>query len=221
VLITLAIIGIIAAITIPSIVANHQKRTLETQFAKAYRTITQAVNLAIAEHGNLDTWSWQSSWTGEEMDNFVKKYFSPYLNVVKFCPSEDSNAKCFADVTYTTKDGQNAIVFDARKEPRVKLADGNSIYFNFSGYNSDSTTWAISINIDTNGDKKPNLIGYDVHSFDILPQIDKFALGGLYYYDTNTFKKRTKEEIESLCLNNIGGWNCGVRMLNDGFKINY
>ena len=35
VLITLAIIGIIAAITIPSIVANHQKKALETQFTKA------------------------------------------------------------------------------------------------------------------------------------------------------------------------------------------
>jgi len=54
VLITLAIIGVIAAITIPSIVANHQKKTLETQFAKAYRTLTNAVNLAVVDHGDFN-----------------------------------------------------------------------------------------------------------------------------------------------------------------------
>jgi len=83
VLITLAIIGIIAAITIPSIVANHQKRTLETQFAKSYRTLSQAVNLAVAEHGGIETWDWKETWTAEERDAFVKKYLLPYLNQEK------------------------------------------------------------------------------------------------------------------------------------------
>jgi len=57
-------------------VANHQKKQLETSFAKAYRTLSQAVNLAVAEHGGIETWPWKEEYTYEGKNEFVKTYIT-------------------------------------------------------------------------------------------------------------------------------------------------
>lgn len=49
VLITLGVIGVVAALTIPSLSANYQKRVLTTQLQKAYSEISQAGALVMAE----------------------------------------------------------------------------------------------------------------------------------------------------------------------------
>ncbi len=55
-LITLAIIGVVAAMTIPSLVQKYQERTRITQLKKVYSVLSNAYNLAILEHGMPDTW---------------------------------------------------------------------------------------------------------------------------------------------------------------------
>ena len=42
VLITLGIIGVVAALTIPTLITNYKARKLHTQFLKSYSTIQQA-----------------------------------------------------------------------------------------------------------------------------------------------------------------------------------
>ena len=42
VLITLGIIGVVAAITLPTLIANYQKKVLETQYKVAVTTLSQA-----------------------------------------------------------------------------------------------------------------------------------------------------------------------------------
>jgi len=51
VLITLGIIGVVAAMTLPTLIAKHQKRVLEKQFIKAYSLISQAAKKAEADLG--------------------------------------------------------------------------------------------------------------------------------------------------------------------------
>ncbi len=51
VLITLAIIGVVAAITIPAIIANYQDKVLETAYKKSMSVLSNALNLAIANNG--------------------------------------------------------------------------------------------------------------------------------------------------------------------------
>ena len=43
VLVTLGIISVVAALTIPSLIQNHNKRIIETRLQKFYSTINQAV----------------------------------------------------------------------------------------------------------------------------------------------------------------------------------
>ncbi len=55
-LITLAIIGVVAALTIPSVVQKYEESVTQNRLKTTYSTIYNAYNLLIAEKGTLDTW---------------------------------------------------------------------------------------------------------------------------------------------------------------------
>jgi len=207
VLITLAIIGIIAAITIPSIVANHQKRTLETQFAKMYRTLQQVVNLAVAEHGDISTWDFiNGQATDEQKVAFIEKYFLPYLNVAKFC-AQDGH-ECFSE-KYKLKNGNNW----NPSSTAVVLADGTMINIYFNPNNCiDNKSNCVNFNPDINGVKKPNTFGLDLFTFQFIPATGEFLPQG---------SKKTYEEIKTACKSGTSGVECGALIILDGFKMNY
>ena len=56
VLITLGIIGVVSAITLPTVVQNYQKQATVAKLKKAYTTINQAILLSIAENGDYADW---------------------------------------------------------------------------------------------------------------------------------------------------------------------
>ena len=57
VLITLTIIGVIAAITIPSFIADQDERATVTRVKKFNSTMQQAYKLAVAEYGPITRWN--------------------------------------------------------------------------------------------------------------------------------------------------------------------
>lgn len=56
VLITLGIIGVVAALTIPTLIANHNKSVVEQKMKKFYSMINQALILAEEQHGDKKFW---------------------------------------------------------------------------------------------------------------------------------------------------------------------
>ena len=56
VLITLGIIGVVAALTIPVLTQNYKKRVVETRLQKFYSTINQVINLAEIDYGLREDW---------------------------------------------------------------------------------------------------------------------------------------------------------------------
>ena len=84
VLITLGIIGVVAALTIPTLISNHQKKVYVTQLKKSVNTLTNGFKLMLADAGvdslentNLITTGGTPPYTyntlnGEEL----KKYFN-------------------------------------------------------------------------------------------------------------------------------------------------
>lgn len=224
VLITHAIIGIVAAMTIPSIISSHQKTALAAQFAKTYRTLSQIINLAIAEHGEIDSWDWSAEdMSKEDMDAFVRKYFIPYLNVAKFYSSNGSAGFCFPK---KIRGLYNSIELDknSRGYPQVLLADGSCLQFNFWGQDTAQNQRSMSIDVDVNSVKKPNVVARDNFGFDLFSLTNEFLPVGVnklgtYNEETKSFKKRTPEKIIQACVNT--GWECNARILMDGFKMNY
>ena len=76
-LITLGIIGVVAALTIPILIQNYKKREVETSLKKIYTTVNQAIKKAELDYGDYHTWESGPNGTGA-----IEKYFIPYLNVI-------------------------------------------------------------------------------------------------------------------------------------------
>lgn len=94
VLITLGIIGIIAAITMPLLVQKNNNRVVETRLKKFYSAINQAIILAEVDYG--DKKYWYKDVKGAEIDKdgnivlgssnveiWFNKYLAPYMKIIK------------------------------------------------------------------------------------------------------------------------------------------
>lgn len=76
VLITLGIIGVVAALTMPTLIQSHKKHVVETRLKHFYSVINQAVKLSEAYNGDKTTWS--VSENGQFWN-----YIEPYLKYTK------------------------------------------------------------------------------------------------------------------------------------------
>ena len=77
VLITLGIIGVVAALTLPSLITNYQKQIIETRLSKFYTTMNQAVLNSQIENGDFRDWELSSE------KNLYDAYLKKYLKTVK------------------------------------------------------------------------------------------------------------------------------------------
>jgi len=73
VLITLGIIGVVAAMTLPTIVANYQKQATVGKIKKFYTNMNQVYLRAQADNGEYSTWSYNN------VEDYYNKYIKPYL----------------------------------------------------------------------------------------------------------------------------------------------
>ena len=83
VLITLAVIGIVAAMTIPTLINKYQEKVTVTKVKKMYSTLNQAVKLAEVDNGPVATWNLPGYTNGGSQ--MFYSYLQPYLRVTKEC----------------------------------------------------------------------------------------------------------------------------------------
>ena len=84
VLITLGIIGVVAAITIPGLITNYQKHVVETKLSKFNATMNQAMRLSMVDNGDPDSWVERyHTYSYAETLEFVNTYFLPYMKILK------------------------------------------------------------------------------------------------------------------------------------------
>lgn len=87
VLITLGIIGVVAAMTIPTLMSSYRKKVIETRLSKFYSTINQALKLAEADYDDRSGWDelgngYIEDENGDSVpaaESWVKKYLVPYI----------------------------------------------------------------------------------------------------------------------------------------------
>lgn len=96
VLITLGIIGVVAAMTIPTMITNYQKHVVETKLTKFNSTLNQALRMSSAENGDPDAWVTQNkNYTYNENVEFLHTYFFPYIKYLHYVPcSNDTSNVC-------------------------------------------------------------------------------------------------------------------------------
>ena len=69
VLITLGIIGVVAALTLPNIITNYQKKVTVERLKKTYSTLWQAVQMSVVDNDEVETWNFQLP-----INEFMDKY---------------------------------------------------------------------------------------------------------------------------------------------------
>ena len=164
VLITLGIIGVVAAMTMPSLIQNYQEKATVTKLKKCYSLVSQAYVSILNDEGGSDTLQ-----AGDDLEMMEK--FGKYLKYQKTC---GRNKGCFPNVTYksVTGNGYSKWEDDTSDRSRAILTDGTLIMFNKSamwGGNEGNYLYA-QIYVDINGFKGPNQLGRDFFYFYINPE---------------------------------------------------
>ena len=213
VLITLGIIGIVAAITIPSFITRYQKRETATRLKATYSIIANALKLAEEENGDLD---FTGSTTLENFD----KYLLPYLKLT----SKQLNG---GKISFLYPDGK-------RKEQALSvIAAGGYSYTLLSGVQifvpkDLSFTNRIGMLIDLNGyNSPPNKMGRDAFYLMVVPEL------GVHFnqynddeYNSGIFTKKSREQLKNgpaqynyQCNKQGNGMWCGALIQRDGWTI--
>ena len=223
VLITLVIIGVIAAITVPTLMNKIRNDDLVQKFKKSYSVLAQAFALAQAENGPLDTWDWSSMESGH---NNVKNYIIPKMQVQKKC-YEIGSGNCIT-WAWNKIDGSSwQIPSQNNHEIQFILNDGMAFSVNVRANCIENRTQCLDIHLDTNGKKGPNRRGRDLFSFYAYPFTNDIKPGGTrpsssaVTYDPakKQWSSNSKEYIIENCDSN--GFACGARIIMDGYKMEY
>jgi prepilin-type N-terminal cleavage/methylation domain-containing protein len=146
VLIVLGIIGIIAEITIPTLMKNTQKTETEVKLKETYSIISQAIRLSEIDNGEYSGWDYTTNgFINAGTKAFLNTYIKPYLKNLTFCSDGIVNAVC------------GFIVSGAGTNLMLNNGVGFSVVLS-----SDNRFYMI---IDLNNAKKPNVMGKDVFYF--------------------------------------------------------
>ncbi len=163
VLITLGIIGVVAAMTMPSLIANYKVKQTVTQLKKIDSTLQNAfMYMKTTEFSGAEVENWDYM-----TENEFNQKFAESLKVLEVCDKGDSD-RCFNDIKYTNLNGDaNQLQF--KTFPGMVLGDGTVLAINYLA-DTDPTHAARygdygQIFVDINGPKAPNVLGKDVFSF--------------------------------------------------------
>ena len=179
ILITLAIIGIVAALTIPSVISNAQQQEYKTGLKKAVNVLNQAIATNLALDGDTPY------TTKDSLANFLSRHMS-VMKVTNDSQTNKENAIVTSNYAFYTTDGmrfefqyrtRKGYVYrdfkfydppesekDAKFNDWDKNCDGTGDMWKCGSYglatNPNNTKCSpCMILVDVNGDKKPSKYG--------------------------------------------------------------
>lgn len=212
VLITLGIIGVVAAMTIPTLIAKTQKNQTVTKLQKAISVLNQAYKMSYAENGEIDA--------DEQMElgaeQYFKEYWAPYIKVNQFC-SDAFNCGYTSAYPMSKLNGAGAGWHwtSDRRRTLFSTMDGFT-YLIVSSYYNDATKKQVSetlIFVDVNGPSKPNRYGRDI--FQLVTSSNG---GGIHPYGYNLTDKEVKDNCSSSS-SSADILTCAERIKRAGWKI--
>ncbi len=173
VLITLGIIGVVVAMTMPSLIQNYREKEYTTKLKKFYSVMENAGRLVEEEYGSVDTWDLSNSFveddssTQEEIDkktNSINTFWARYGE--------------FIGMSSRQKYGEALTVYGMDKKSVLSntlksfwaLNDGiviRSTWLQTNNTSCSENNKCGDLSVDLNGDKGPNAVGRDIFFFEI------------------------------------------------------
>lgn len=208
VLITLGVIGVVAAMTLPSVINTTKHKELETALKKNYSIILQVLQRMELDRGETP-----------KSSNFAYLEFAPeflkYFNYGKKC--SEGSAECASkvedenDSTNTTMIKEYKTYNKSRNVSTTYFDDGKFKTFNEFYMFENQWPNLLIITVDVNGILKgPNLWGHDLFSFQLLENGKLVPAGtpGTKFADKNTYCSYTSN-------NKLNGLGCTYYALSD------
>ena len=179
VLITLGIIGIVAALTIPTLFSVYKKKVVETRLRKTISLITEVVGRIEADEGNiayLDKGvSYSDRFTAQR--EFAQTYILKYLTNARLCGTYETEKgrdcvyKAIVNGAETSK--FNAYV-NGHHINKIVLPDGTGFWIEFPTPTvGNSVTKNYPIHIDLNISKDQMHQGIDYFKFNLIKDNNK------------------------------------------------
>lgn len=226
VLVSLAIVGVVSALTVPTLINNYQRQSYVTQLRKVYSSVMNAlVQYTEDQRGEdlMETDLFSSAINANTGKARVKPFLLNYFKVAKDCGN--ATTPCFAN-SYTNINGNANSAFAADSYYCVSLASGAGLCMTnlkkeeVVGYKG---AWG-RIAIDINGPKPPNIGGRDMFTM-------------IYYHDGTIDgasinpENKSKDDYDiraqrntnftTDCLKSTNGYGCFDKILNDNWKMTY
>ena len=216
VLITLGIIGVVAALTLPSVINKYRSFVLEQQFKKSYSNLSQTIINMKRDTGieNLrDYYYGYNSSLGRHDTSLLGSF---YNNFDSHIAPVDKLKKIYPVTNYSGTGTSAADYGEDWPKATIVLKDGSSVgrYVN----NGCLRFW-----IDSNGPyKKPNRYGFDIFEFRVCDSTDALRPVKAYknnYTDEELGKEQFPDIVGAPCTKNskqlLNGIGCSWYALNN------
>ena len=170
VLVTLSILGVVAAIMIPGTVQKIKDRQTVTEVKKVYSMLQNAIDIAIIENGQMASWAWpkKEDYNNAENAQYFASVLAKYLYVSRNCVNS-VQGECRKDYTIKTLQGEShnhGYWINNYYNNVIVLKNGMTVTCFPRVMASDTAHPIISLRVDVNGSKNPNREGYDNFYFD-------------------------------------------------------
>ena len=165
VLVTLGIIGVVAAMTMPALIQNYRNQVVETRLKKFYSTMNQAIAMSIKDNGDVETWTYFNNDQKDEDGNTINRtddndksfndYLAPYLKII---------------------DKKDVTDFSGQRRMLYFFEDGSA--FAFAGHENRDITF-----FPKNAEKciaKENIVGNCAFGFEFYPIANNWMWKYLY-----------------------------------------
>ncbi len=210
VLITLGIIGVVAAMTMPTLIAKYQKKVFATKVKQTYAILSNAMTVSIAANGTPAEWSYgatsdeASPGSKEDLTYIVNTYFKPYLKVAE-------------DVGYKNQ-GYHIV-----------LSNGTTLSFFTDGNTTNNIYTPTAVYIVASNNKNTKTywdVSRDYSQHDILYTVRKANNFLSFFFLVSGSGDITRENIINEsghgCNSNVAKnrrYHCGALIMNDGWEI--
>ncbi len=180
VLITIGVIGLVAAMTLPGLINKINLREYISLLKSDYSILSQAHLALVAEYGTFEA-SIIDCTDSKTKHNCLRDTFAKKIKSVRTCDEpyhkDDVKSSCFAEFdkirllnnSIATEDYLNwngATMMLPNGSAVLFYLDDASCKYNFDGYfNYNRCGW---ITIDVNGNKNPNKFGIDIYVFYVM-----------------------------------------------------
>ena len=228
ILVSMGIIGIVSAMTIPSLVSEHKKQVYCSQLSSTVSNLENAFTSMMATEGTeifSDTIFRSSGLATEDSTTALAKYYkinnkssnvsNIYGTQTPFKNTTDSTLTGIsANMLYTAKNNTVLAFRTANKEISEETAAENGTV---------PLSSSLFVTIDVNGKESPNLYGRDVFMFIVGDDGILYPAGGKIFsllVSGNTNDIYNKNGSSYTCQSK-GGLGCAARVIENGYKMDY